>query len=92
MSDGIGSYYSPSPLRPVGPPEAAPLRHTSGVGSYYNPVPLRPVGPPEASPLHPTNGLGVSIEAAEPETSRVATVGLLFAIAFGFWMLRGRKK
>ena len=34
MSDGIGSYYSPSPLVPV------PM---GSLGSYYSPAPLRPI-------------------------------------------------
>jgi len=35
MANGIGSYYSPQPLRPVA---------TQGIGSYYSPNPLLPVG------------------------------------------------
>jgi len=80
--NGIGAYYSPSPLRPVGPSEATPVRSTSGLGSYYSPSPLRPVGPPEAAPLTQTAGLGEMSEGTR------SALGLLFVLALGFWLLR----
>lgn len=85
--NGIGAYYSPSPVQPVNPPEASPLRPTSGVGSYYSPSPLRPVGPPEAAPLRHTNGVGEM-----EDTTKTAAVGLLFLVVLGFWLLQKKGK
>lgn len=36
MANGIGAYYSPTPLRPV--PST-----TAGLGAYYSPLAARPV-------------------------------------------------
>lgn len=86
MANGIGAYYSPSPLRPVNPMEAGaePVRPVSGMGAYYSPSPFRPVSPSEkgAGPIHRVNGLG------DDSAQKKAAVGLLFFLVLGLWVFR----
>jgi len=81
--NGIGAYFSPSPVRPVAPPQAA-VPAAFGVGAYFNPSPLRPVGPAEASMARPVQGLG------ERSESQKAAMGLLALIVLGIFLLRKR--
>lgn len=76
MADGIGSYFSPSPVRPVHDPISHPAHHTSGLGAYFSPSPIRPVSAPIAHPAHSIRGLGQEEKPASPVQVFGAMIGI----------------